>query len=414
MGKNFHYSALVLVIFLSSCKNAIQTPTSPPVEPFAAPGATVTATSTIPPTLTPALIPTTTQTNIPTPTKQPVIEPTFTPFLIESTPLNSDIPVIPNAQNVSNADWVVEIFGKRGNTISYQVDASLEEIKSFYLDQLQKEGWTWVYTDSGESLITTSPGPALFMEFRKDNTRLGVGAIGFGFFGEGAPVFAGTGYSGATLVLYYIAGIAGGFDLSGAREEDMKQDAMVFTSEYLEFKHPSNWHPNENLMQIIPAGKDIIFISDAGSCKVTQQPCFVNFTDLLGSQFDIPISIRLHPELFDLTLEQADTIRWEELNNMIPNQKYDFPENLMKPGSLESIEVRAIVLGDGTPALQRIYRWEGEGTEGAAIPGHFISTYTLYKSSGLLIEFHTDFTSEEWQKEKSTIDHMISGMVTVP
>jgi hypothetical protein len=252
------------------------------------------------------------------------------------------------------------------------------------------------------------------MEFRKDNIRLGVGAIGFGFFGEDVPVFAGTGYSGATLVLYYIAGIAGGLDLSGADEEDMKQDAMLFSSEFVEFKHPSNWHPSESLMQTIPAGRDIIFISDAGSCKVTQQPCFVNFTDLLGSQFDIPISIRIHPEISDLTLEQADAIRWNELNNIIPNQKYDFPENLMKPGSLESIEVRTIALGDGTPALQRIYRWEAEGIEEAAIPGTFISTYTLYKSAGLLIEFHTDFTSDEWETEKSTIDHIISGMVTAP
>ncbi|MBC7875999.1 MAG: hypothetical protein H7Y59_02405 [Anaerolineales bacterium] len=399
-------------LFTSSCN------------PFSAASTPQIATQTV--TLfTPAAfeISTLTPTPIGTPTifvtKPILVEPTYTTFPgestpIELTPVDSIIPILPNAQNVSNADWVVDVFGKRGETVSFQVDASLEDIKLFYLDELQKEGWTWIYTDYGESLVTTSPSPALFMEFRKDDTRLGVGAIGFGFFGEGTSVFVGTGYSGATLVSYYIGMIAGGLDLFGAKEEDVKQDAMLFSSTIVEFKHPSNWHVTENLMQTIDTEGAIIFFSEAGSCTVTQQPCFVNFTNLLGSQFDIPTSIRIHPEMSDLTLEEADSIRWEELKNIIPNQTYNFPENLVKPGSLESIDVRNIVLGDGASALQRTYKWKAEAIQESVIPETFISTYTLFMSAGLLVEFHADFTNEEWSVEKSNIDQMISGIITIP
>ena len=158
-------------------------------------------------------------------------------------------------------------------------------------------------------------------------------------------------------------------------------------------------------MEIYHSDKAVNYRPHSNSCKTTTENCFVNF--YVGYHFDIPISIRTHLEMAGLTLEEANGLRWEELQSIAASQNrhYYFPEELAVDGSLESIEVKTLTLGDGTPAIQRIYRWKQEDVEEP-----IISTYTLFMSGNILLEFHTDFIQEEWEEQRATVEQALAAI----
>ncbi len=344
------------------------------------------------------------ESKTPLATRTIVVEPTYTHIF--ETPIGSKVPIFPGAHDVYY-DYFPSTTGEAGNSVYYQTDAEQTDIQIFYMEELVHAGWAWVYTEVGESLVITAPAPALIMEFRKGEENIGIAASGFG---AGITiVFAAVDYSGFSQMTGFIGGIAGGLDLMGPDEDEAQADVMQFSSTLLEFRHPSNWLATDSLMQIFETDDNINFISGTRNCGVHMENCFVNFADLTGSHFDIPASIRTHPKMYGLSLEEANVLRWEQLNSSINSKRYAFPEDLTLPGSPETIEVRNIELGDGTPAIQRIYRWKQENVENS-----ITSTYTLFMSGDLLMEFHTDFTSDEWKNEQSIINQVIAGMKIVP
>lgn len=344
------------------------------------------------------------KTKTPPATEEIMVEPTNT--IVFATPLGSKVPVPPEAHDVYYG-YFPSTTGETGNSVYYQITGEPNNIQTFYMEELVNAGWTWVYTEAGESLVITAPAPVLIMEFRKGEEKIGIAASGFG--PDTSIVFAAVDQSGFSQMTGFIGGIAGGLDLMGPDKDEVRVDVMKFSSILLEFKHPSNWLATDSFMQIFESDGNIIFISDTKDCGIHMEICFVNFADLTGSHFDIPVSIRTHPEMSELTLEEANELRWEKLKSSNNAKRYAIPEDLTLPGSLENIEVRNITLGDGTPAIQRIYKWKHENVENP-----IISTYTLFMSRDLLVEFHTDFTSQEWENQQSTIDQIIKSMQIVP
>lgn len=387
-------------LFTGSCSSTppatvTPTPTSqPPTEAVSTPLGFAIPTPTPLPTLT----------AVPIVTKEIVVESISTGVF--ATPVGSRAPVYPGAQKVFY-DYFSPTPGEAGNSVYYQSTAPLDDIQAFYMQELVNAGWEWVYTEAGTSLVTTAPTPTLIMEFRKGEEKLGLAAAEFGT--EGFLVFAAVGFSGYQQITGYIGGIAGGLDLMGPTKDDAQADMMQFSSTLLEFRHPSNWLANDALMQIFDADGDVYLLPDTGNCGLHMEICFVNFANLTGSHFDIPVSIRAHPEMSGLTLEEANTSRWEELNSNIHAKRYAIPEDLSLPGTLETIEIRNITLGDGTPAIQRIYQWKHENETNP-----ITSTYTLFLSGDMLLEFHTDYSNAEWEKEQSNLDHVIATMKIVP
>lgn len=352
-----------------------------------------------------------TQTSTPTPTSTMTQTSTSTPIIgveITYTPLPSDalIPIPSNAQDVYY-NYFSPFNTSNQDTVYYQVSASIEDLISFYLTELTQKGWSWVYTDTGSSVVSTVLSETLLMEFKKDQDKLGIAVISGGE--NYSIVFAGINMSGSYLATGFISGIAGGLDLTGPNKEDFVADTMLFSSEIIEFKHPSNWLPTDTFLETFNSGKDIYFIENVKSCKVNQNHCFVNFIGVSNSQFSIPVSVRIHYELSGISLEEADAFRWQELEVITPRQKVDFPEDFTIPNSLKTIEVKNIFLQNGTPAIQRIYQWEMYEVDEI-----MISTYTLFESAGLILEFHTDFSSKGWELEKDSINHVISGITVSP
>jgi hypothetical protein len=316
-----------------------------------------------------------------------------------------EIPVFPGAQNVSR-EFVEGMIGNPGSFVVYAVSVEAIDVEAFYREELTREGWTWVYTDKGESLTPTLLSPSTLMEFQRDEQRLGIAVHGFA--GSGM-VLAGTDISAGELTIGFVGGVSGGLDWMGPSELDTRPDAMHFSSQLLEFSHSFYWLPTDQLLKMYHSDKAVFYRPHTNFCKTDMEICFVNFW--IGYHFDIPISIRVHPEMSALTLEEADARRWEELNSISAAQekKYYFPEELAVAGSLESMEIRTLTLADGTPAIRRMYRWMQEDVEEP-----IISTYTLFVSGDLLVEFHTDFIKKEWEKWQPTVNEVIAGIKTVP
>jgi hypothetical protein len=331
------------------------------------------------------------------------IEPTGT---IPSTePVAYEIPVFPGAQDVG-FNFLESMTDKPGNTVYYAISATPAEVETFYMEELIREGWAWVYTDSGESLTETLLSPSMMMEFQKEGRKLGIAVHGFG---GGLIVLAGTDVSGGQLTAYFVGMVSGGLDWMGPSEIDARPDAMHFSSTLVEFSHPFQWLVTDKLMEIYDTDAAVNYRAQKNFCKPNMEICFVNFW--VGNHFDIPISIRTHTEMTGLTLEEAATRHWEELASIAaaPNKRYYFPEELAVEGSLQSLEVHLLTLADGTPAIQRMYQWKQED-----VVEPIISTSTLFVSGVLLMEFHTDFIKEEWEKQQTTVNQVIAGISTVP
>ena len=402
MGKRILVSLFITSLLLAACGSTPPTPTAEPTIELVTPQMLVAPTQPPLPTLTMMPLATSTIFVEPTNTAAPA-----TPIEIHMTSVvDADVPVFPGATEVYY-DYIPSPTGEPGDSVYYQVDAELDDIQAFYMEQLVNAGWSWVYTESGYSLMSTAEAPALVMEFRKGAEKLGLAASGFG--AGTTIVFAAIGLSGYYQFTGFISGIAGGLDLSGPSRDESRAEAMRFSSLHVEFRHPSNWLARDGFLQIFESDKNVYFVSDSKTCTDAMEPCFVNFGDLTGAHFDIPISLRIHPSMAGLTLEQADALRWEKLNAIVPNKRFYFPEDLTQQGSLEIIEVRSIQLADGTPALQRIYQWNQ-----LDVADPLISTYTLFLSGDMLMEFHTDFTTNEWDSMKSIIEQVIASMEPVP
>ncbi|HLA08001.1 MAG TPA: hypothetical protein VJ022_11185 [Anaerolineales bacterium] len=353
------------------------------------------------PTLLPTFVPPT-ETVTPRVPTLIAIEPTY-PVVLPA-PLDYEIPLFPGAQDVAY-NFLAEM-DQPGNTVYYAVsEPPSEKIRAFYMDELIQDGWEWVYTDSDESLSVPFPFPAWVMEFKKGEHKLGIGTLGYG--GESSVVLAGVDFSGGNLISNFIGAIAGGLDLMGPFESNAGPDAMQFSSALLEFTHPVEWQATDRSMQIFYTDSAVNYMPNADYCSVDMDPCFINFSASPGFHFDIPISIRVYPGMADRTLEEVNILRWEELNSIAsaPFECCFFPEHYALAGSLESIEVRNIVLADGSPALQRVYRWKQEDVE-----EFIIGTYTLFTSAGVLVEFHTDFTSTDWEEMHSTVEQVIASI----
>lgn len=405
MNEKKFLAGFAIVLLAASCSSI---PLIPPSQPGIQSTASPTPLLALSPSSTPTALPTlapATETITPETAVPIASEPVDTTTTL--SPLDFKIPIFPGAQDIAY-DFLA-MMDQSGNTVYYSVSVTPNEIQAFYMEELTQDGWEWVYTDTDESLSIPFPFPAWIMEFKKDGHKLGIGALSYG--GEGSVILAGVNFSGGTLISNYIGAIAGGLDLMGPFESNAGPDAMRFSSVLLEFKHPAEWQARDQSMQFFDSDHNVYYAPNTNNCSVDMDPCFVNFSASPNFHFDISVSIRLHSEMAGMTLEEANTKRWEELNSIASDsaERYLFPEDLALAGSLESTEVRNILLADGLPALQRVYRWKQKD-----VAEYIVSTYTLFTSAGVLVEFHTDFMSSDWEKiHRTIVEQVIASIKTI-
>ncbi len=169
MNQKFSMVTLLAVFLMSSCNSSASIPTA-----VSQPVILPTLTQNIP-TASPTLE-LLTETTSP-PTEIPVsIE--STPTITSSMPLGLQIPVFPGVQDVTY-NFLVQM-DEPGNTLYYSVAGTSDEIQAFYMNTLTQDGWEWVYTDTDESGTVPFPFPMWVMEFKKEQHKLGIGAVGFG------------------------------------------------------------------------------------------------------------------------------------------------------------------------------------------------------------------------------------------
>ena len=385
---------MFFVLFLSSCGVS-------PIPPI--PTSTVALVTREPP-----FLPTLTQTPPPTipiqtilePTETSTLEPTETPTL-----LNTVIPIPPDITEVS--EGFLSYTGADSIFFTTSETVQIEDLRLFYMTELVNAGWTWVYTDIGISQVPESETNLLILEFKKDGDKLGI--LAYGPEEGGAITFAAVGYSGYYQFIYLLGGMGDSASVSTPSREDIQPTSMQFSSPFLKFQHPSSWIAQDQLMQTFNADDNSIYILEApSSCNADFEPCFVAFSDWSGSQYNPPVSIRLQSDLTGLSLEQADALRWQQLNS--PSNPYVFPEDLAATGSLQTLETRIFTLANGAPAIQRIFQWKQLKLDQTII----IGSYILFLSQGGYVEFHTDYTSAEWELMKPLIEQAVTSMESTP
>lgn len=395
MGKQIRYSALILLAaILSSCKNAIQVPTSAPAEAFSTPQGIDTLTPFIPMTITMTPLPTATPTN--TPTQTPIPSPSVT-----IPPLDTSIPIPPGVFDLREG-----FFSSEGIDSLFFMHQTilLDDLRQFYMTELASSGWEWVYTEEGSSNIPETGARLLILEFKKDGQKLGI--LAYGSEEGGAFVSAAVGYSGYFQFIILVLSSVDG-TVSSPSLEEIQPDSMQFSSPFLSFKHPSHWVAQDRLMQLFYGDDGTYMLEEETTCTVEFDPCLVAFVDLSNSHFDVPVSIRIHPDLAGLSLEEADALRWQQLNS--PSIPYRFPEDVAEAGTLKSLETRTFTLTDGRPAIQRIYQWKQ-----LKFSGTMFGTYTLFSSPNGYIEFHTDYRSDQWDFMKPLIEGVNASMSASP
>lgn len=376
-------------IWLASCVPTLSIPT--PV--------LVTPQNLVPPflpTITPTFTPVSTDIVLPTNT---AIEPTETPI-----PLDTTIPI------PSGLDEVQEGFLSYTGVDSIffiSKTAQVEDLQAFYMTELVNDGWGWVYTDVGISQIPAPQTHLLILEFRKEGNKLGI--LAYGSEEGGLIGLAAIGYSGYYQFFTLLAGAGDSASISNPSKDDMQSASMQFSSPFLTFQHPSNWLAQDQLMETFTADDNTIYLLQGTSppCNTEFDPCFVAFSNWGGSHYEVPVSIRIHIDMNDLTLEQADALRWEQLNS--PSNPYVFPEDVAETGSLQTTETRAFTLADGTPAVQRIFQWKQ-----LKLDQIIMGSYVLFPSEGGYVEFHTDYTAVEWETMRPLIEQVITGMKSKP
>lgn len=184
----------------------------------------------------------------------------------------------------------------------------------------------------------------------------------------------------------------------------------------LQFDHPSNWLPTRLHMtgfRTDADGETTVIFSEPRRCANSDETCFVNFA-FIGSLFDVPIRILVYPDHAETTLEAFDTQRWAELVQVAESPPPSLsavqqPEDLIESGSLAVIETRAVTLKDGTPGQQRLYHWRQ-----IDLSTSLVGSYTLFKRNDSIIEFHTDFTEEEWNTLGPEVQDIVLNIEVVP
>lgn len=394
MGKQVRYILLLCSLLLFSCGlNPIIPAASPPTVALVTPQA---LDSFILPTVTPTHTPTATATSIPTQT--------IVPESTETLPaLDTVIPIPPHLMELNQG-----VLSYLGADSIYFISETIqmEELHLFYMTELIKAGWTWVYTDMGDSQVPASQSRLLILEFKKDGDKLGI--LAYGPIEGGAITFAAVGYSGYFQFISLLAGMGDNASVSRPSEEDIQPASMQFSSPFMKFQHPSSWVAQDQLMQTFNGDDNTIYIlEETQTCNADLKPCLVTFSDWTGSQYDVPVSIRIHSDLAGLSLEEADALRWQQLN--APSNPYVFPEDLAEAGTLQVIETRAFTLANGVPAIQRIFQWKQ-----LKLDQIMIGSYVLFLSQGGVVEFHTDYTSAEWELMKPLIEQVIASMEAIP
>lgn len=400
-----------LKILLVACNPATPTPV------VILPTPTVTAPTIIPPPPIPS--PSATLSPQPTAISTSIASPSSVATRISGT---TQIPVMPGAiLDEASTGWGMTLSQFLGQeVVSYNTSTSLEAIRDFYQDEMANQGWEWIFTDMGESLALSRPIPILVQEFKHGANRLAVVAIeGFGFRNNTPAilVLSGTNVSSGELITFFRSLIAGGLDLGPPNEGDVRPQAMRFTSPLLQFDHPSNWFPTQLQMsgfQTDTQGSTTNIFPEPRYCAYDNETCFVNFAFLTGSLFEVPVMVRVYPSQAETTLDTFDAQRWARLVATAENpptslNNVERPEDMIDKGSLETIETKPITFKDGTPALQRVYRWRQVGL---SIP--LVSSYILFKHKDTIIEFHTDLTEEEWTSLGPAVQQVISGIELTP
>lgn len=375
-------------VLLMACSSAVN------LESMVSPTATLTPTFMLTPAPPP---PTHTLTPMPTPT--PTVILTLTPSPTPASNEVYDIPIMPEAI-LDNGTPFPQANSE--GLIAYEALTTLEAVRDFYRNTLTAQDWEWVYTETGESFALGRPGPILLQEFRQNETQLAIIAANNEVTDTPSP--------GVVILIARDASAAefmfeltGGFLMQAYLGYDLAEmtttDAMQFTSPRLQFNHSANWVPTQNQPFAFQTDLEegaINIYSDPTPCASPQMECFISFTILSGNILKAPISIGIHPHQSEMALDAFDAQRWNtlvDISNLPPSDFRDVRqfEDLVAPGSLEPIETKPITLRDGTPALQRIYRWRQIG-----LSTPLVSSYTLFKHDDEIVEFRTDFTEEEW------------------
>lgn len=360
-------------------------------------------------------------TSTPEPTMTPTATVVSTP-VIQPNETISQIPMMPEGrQDDMSANLAMMLSQFMGQDIVvYSAPTSLESVADFYQTRLPAQDWVWRYTDTGESLVMSSPMPILLQEFNQGSQQLSIAALAnFGNKSDTpiALVFAGENIGGSELLQHFVSLMAGGLDLGPPRQQDVQPQAMRFTSALIKFNHPSDWLPTDlqiaRLRTDTDGNKAINVLPKPKRCPDDDASCWVNFTFVTRSLFDAPIMMYVYPDQTDTTLEAFDAQRWANLGELskssLDTRTIQRPEDLIAPGSLEMIEIRSITLANNTPALQHLYNWQQIG-----LSTPLVSSYTLFKRNDTIIEFHTDFTEEEWSRLSSRVQETIRSIEVVP
>jgi len=347
-----------------------------------------------------------------TPTAPLATSPDIQPF--------AELPKLPDA---AASDWgqaFAESFGAQ--MVAYQSPSSLDAVRDFYLQALSGQGWRLRQALRGETLLLSTPLQTLILDFQRQDAWLGLFALGemplfSGPEGPGTLVMAALGHDGAELGFLLASMLAPGLDLSSPSEDEARPRALEYSTDLLRLRVPSTWFPTRQLMWSFETDVDgpaIHPFEMPRSCALDDETCLVNFMILSGSQFLSPVTLRAYTVQAGVSLDVFEASRWAELNEKAGTPLESFgnvfrPEDMAEAGSLESLEMRSFALADGTPAIQRLFRWRQTG-----LSTPLASSHTLFTSAGYVIELRTDFTLEEWARFGPTMQSVIQTIENAP
>ena len=241
-----------------------------------------------------------------------------------------------------------QLFGERG--ILYSARVPLEAVRDFYQEALIAQGWEWVYTDVGESLVMAGLTPVLAQEFKRGDRRLAIVAIDdFNLFTPEDPpsvlIMSAQDTSSGEIMFFFSSVMVAVTPPVGPKQEVINLSRRQFTSELVQFEHPVSWFPTRWQIVTFPTdiGENKINILQK-RCANDNEVCFVNFMLFNGNTlYQAPVSIRVYPVQPETTLENFDALRWTELTNTVENPLAT-PENIEWPEDLtDAVRVNNIL-----------------------------------------------------------------------
>jgi hypothetical protein len=325
------------------------------------------------------------------------------------------IPMLPD-------DMILEVLeaasdGQGSELVIYSSSQTGIGIHDFYADILVGRGWSWVYTDEGISHAVIFPSHTLVSEYRLDDVWMSIVVVAdtYGFFNTvdsaGSLVMVATNLTGGDVMMNVSNLISSMSGDTVMEEYAIEPKGMRFTSNHLQFMHPSNWVATRSTLGFFTTdagdSRRIHPLETSPGCPMIDETCFINFMLFDGSHYSPSITVRIYPNQNGTTLEEFDQLRWAELNGITSTAAEEYgevlrPEELALSGSLENIGILHFTLEDGSPALQRSYYWlQIEQAD------RLLSTNTLINGEESIIEIHTDFTSAEWVAKGEMIHNAI-------